>query len=161
MRRPHGRRAAGQFLWEERPGNCCSVHHSDPGNAQKAPQHGVATVSPVLEVLTGTLEVLPCPGRPRNASPPLPMVRPGGLEPPHPSGHQDLNLARLPIPPRAPGRPRTGPPAQPADRLLRVMVAAPPGVPWTPCPMTPPEPRTPRRPPDPGSRSRCGSGWSR
>ena len=29
-----------------------------------------------------------------------PFVRTGGFEPPHPFGHQDLNLACLPIPPR-------------------------------------------------------------
>ena len=28
------------------------------------------------------------------------MVRTGGVEPPHPLGRQDLNLVRLPIPPR-------------------------------------------------------------
>src|SRR5512134_557696 len=34
------------------------------------------------------------------------MVREGGVEPPHPFGHTDLNRARLPIPPlaRAPAR---------------------------------------------------------
>ena len=30
------------------------------------------------------------------------VVRAEGLEPPRPKGHQDLNLTRLPIPPRPP-----------------------------------------------------------
>ena len=30
-----------------------------------------------------------------------PVVREGGLEPPHPYGHRNLNPARLPIPPLA------------------------------------------------------------
>ena len=32
------------------------------------------------------------------------MVRTGGVEPPHPYGYQDLNLARMPIPPRPRGK---------------------------------------------------------
>ena len=31
----------------------------------------------------------------------LPVVREGGVEPPRPFGHTDLNRARLPIPPLA------------------------------------------------------------
>lgn len=31
------------------------------------------------------------------------LVRTGGVEPPHPYGYQDLNLARMPIPPRPRG----------------------------------------------------------
>ena len=35
------------------------------------------------------------------------LMRAEGLEPPRPFGHQDLNLARIPIPPRPPGAART------------------------------------------------------
>lgn len=31
------------------------------------------------------------------------VVRTGGVEPPHPFGYQDLNLARMPVPPRPRG----------------------------------------------------------
>ena len=34
------------------------------------------------------------------------MVREGGVEPPRPFGHTDLNRARLPIPPLAPNPPQ-------------------------------------------------------
>jgi hypothetical protein len=34
------------------------------------------------------------------------FVREGGVEPPHPFGHTDLNRARLPIPPLARGSER-------------------------------------------------------
>src|SRR5262249_2293787 len=38
----------------------------------------------------------------------IPAVRAEGLEPPRAEAHQDLNLARMPIPPRPRGCPRPG-----------------------------------------------------
>src|SRR5687768_18488649 len=49
------------------------------------------------------------------------LVRAKGLEPPHSLEYQDLNLARLPVPPRPPGR-RSGLPlkAGRANRKARI-----------------------------------------
>ena len=59
------------------------------------------------------------------------MVSEGGLEPPHPCGHQLLRLARLPIPPlrRGSGSPRIG--GQSTGQTTAPRKVAPPGR-WSP-----------------------------
>ena len=86
---------------------------SEPVRPDPDPQNSVIEAGPARYGVTGSLSpdgLAMAPG-PRNENPrPLElnprsgvfhMVREGGVEPPRPHGHTDLNRARLPIPPLA------------------------------------------------------------